>query len=131
MATFVIYVLWNIPVYFAVTALAKVSWSVQLDRSDAKQHNASTHITRGSCLFSTQVIDDPAGNSFIENELAPNVDPQLDVEHYVRSEQQDKEIGASIATQVNALCTELFVACTFACTFVATVWLTRNLNACP
>ena len=50
-----------------------------------------------------QVMDDPAGNSFIENKLAPNADPQLVVEHYMRSEQQNKEIGADTSTQVYQL----------------------------
>ncbi|CAI7988803.1 Zinc finger protein ZPR1 [Geodia barretti] len=47
----------------------------------------------------TFVIDDPAGNSYVENKLAPMADPSLNVEHYSRSEQQDKQLGANITTQ--------------------------------
>jgi zinc finger protein len=47
----------------------------------------------------TFVIDDPAGNSYVENKLAPMADPSLNLEHYSRSEQQDKQLGANITTQ--------------------------------
>jgi zinc finger protein len=47
----------------------------------------------------TVVIDDPAGNSYIENKLAPHADPQLNMVHYVRSEQQNKQLGAVTATK--------------------------------
>ena len=42
-----------------------------------------------------KVIDDPTGNSYVENKLAPQIDPQLNMEHYKRSEQQNKELGAT------------------------------------
>lgn len=54
-----------------------------------------------SLPISPKIIDDPAGNSYIENKLAPHADPQLNVVHYVRSEQQDKELGATAATKVS------------------------------
>jgi len=38
------------------------------------------------------VLDDPAGNSFIENPLAPATDPQLDVAKYKRSKEQNEEL---------------------------------------
>ena len=52
-------------------------------------------------LSNCKVIDDPAGNSYIENKLAPHADPQLNVVHYVRSEQQNKQLGAMTATKVS------------------------------
>lgn len=39
------------------------------------------------------VIDDPAGNSFVENPLAPNRDPNLGIVHYTRTRQQDIDLG--------------------------------------
>jgi len=38
------------------------------------------------------VLDDPAGNSFIENPLAPAADPSLDVAHYKRTKEQNEEL---------------------------------------
>eukprot|EP00118_Oscarella_pearsei_P021122 m.234891 g.234891 ORF g.234891 m.234891 type:complete len:446 (+) comp40122_c1_seq3:1824-3161(+) len=41
----------------------------------------------------TLIIDDPSGNSFVENPIAPQVDPQLVVEHYDRTKEQDEFVG--------------------------------------
>ena len=38
------------------------------------------------------VLDDPAGNSFVENPQAPSDDPQLDVAHYRRTKAQNEEL---------------------------------------
>lgn len=40
-----------------------------------------------------QVLDDPSGNSFIENPLAPDVDPFLSVDHYNRTSEQEVQLG--------------------------------------
>lgn len=48
--------------------------------------------------MSLQVIDDPTGNSFIENPNAPHKDEQLIETHYVRTHQQDIDIGAAVMT---------------------------------
>jgi len=39
------------------------------------------------------VLDDPSGNSYIENFLAPRVDPKLAVKHYRRTKEQDAAVG--------------------------------------
>ncbi|CAH8505445.1 unnamed protein product [Schistosoma rodhaini] len=39
------------------------------------------------------VIDDPSGNGFIENYLAPNDDPQIEIETYVRTPEQNELLG--------------------------------------
>ena len=39
------------------------------------------------------ILDDPSGNSFIENPSAPNKDPQLDVSFYNRTPEQNEAIG--------------------------------------
>ena len=39
------------------------------------------------------VLDDPSGDSFIENPNAPNKDPQLQVTHYKRTKEQNEEYG--------------------------------------
>lgn len=40
----------------------------------------------------TLILDDPAGNSFVENTLAPAVDPAMTVSSYTRSREQDQEL---------------------------------------
>lgn len=47
----------------------------------------------GITLPFTIVVDDPSGNSHIENPSAPDADPKLSVQHYYRSEAQDLECG--------------------------------------
>lgn len=39
------------------------------------------------------VLEDPSGNSYIENLCAPRADPQLKVEHYQRTEEQRRAMG--------------------------------------
>ncbi|XP_077985430.1 zinc finger protein ZPR1-like isoform X2 [Glandiceps talaboti] len=41
----------------------------------------------------TIILDDPTGNSFIENPRAPQKDPALTVTKYTRTLQQDKQLG--------------------------------------
>ncbi len=40
-----------------------------------------------------QVIDDPSGNSYVENVNAPLVDPALTTTHYERNKEQDHLVG--------------------------------------
>jgi zinc finger protein len=39
------------------------------------------------------ILDDPAGNSYIENLLAPNEDPQIQTTHYDRTKEQNEFLG--------------------------------------
>uniref|UniRef100_A0A8B9PR99 ZPR1 zinc finger n=1 Tax=Apteryx owenii TaxID=8824 RepID=A0A8B9PR99_APTOW len=39
------------------------------------------------------VMDDPAGNSYLQNVYAPEDDPELKVEHYERTFEQNEELG--------------------------------------
>ncbi|RWS11630.1 zinc finger protein ZPR1-like protein [Dinothrombium tinctorium] len=41
----------------------------------------------------TFILDDPTGNSFIENPLAPEADPSMQVRYYSRNLEQNKLIG--------------------------------------
>jgi ZPR1 zinc finger protein len=41
----------------------------------------------------TAVLDDPTGNSFIENPVAPHADPKLKAHHYTRSLEQNEALG--------------------------------------
>jgi len=41
----------------------------------------------------TMIIEDPSGNSFIENPSAPRLDPNLTQKHWKRSLDQDKNLG--------------------------------------
>lgn len=46
------------------------------------------------------VINDPAGNSFVENPMAPTTDPNLHVKYYNRTPEQDKSLGLEPETGV-------------------------------
>ncbi|KAJ1567222.1 nucleolar zinc-finger protein [Cladochytrium tenue] len=41
----------------------------------------------------TVILDDPAGNSYIESLLAPAPDPQIQTRHYLRSREMDEALG--------------------------------------
>jgi len=49
-------------------------------------------ITSGK-LLTTIIVDDPAGNSYIQNLYAPDDDPNLIVEHYTRTDEDDDDLG--------------------------------------
>lgn len=40
-------------------------------------------------------LDDPAGNSYIQNLYAPDPDPELEVVHYPRTKEQEDDLGIS------------------------------------
>jgi zinc finger protein len=44
----------------------------------------------------TIVVDDPAGNSNIENPFAPNPDPNMKISHYTRTKEQNMAIGLGL-----------------------------------
>lgn len=46
-------------------------------------------------LFVTLILDDPVGNSFLQNLYAPDPDPELSIEEYERTKDQDDELGIS------------------------------------
>jgi len=52
-----------------------------------------TNMSTGSILPFTIVVNDPAGNSYIENFLAPQIDPMMQVHHFFRSSEQDLSLG--------------------------------------
>ena len=58
----------------------------------------------------TQILDDPSGNSFVENQLAPSPNPDLTTEFYPRSEEQNRDLGLlSTAAEVSwAVCLFFF-----------------------
>eukprot|EP01040_Poterioochromonas_malhamensis_P010219 gene10221-11116_t len=45
--------------------------------------------SEGKTLPYTIILDDPAGNSFIENPYVPKNDPHMTIQHYTRSVEQD------------------------------------------
>ncbi|OHT09133.1 ZPR1-related zinc finger protein [Tritrichomonas foetus] len=47
------------------------------------------------------IIDDPSGNSFIENPVAPTKDPSLDVSFYNRTPEQNESIGLMAKPQAD------------------------------
>ncbi|CAI9270987.1 unnamed protein product [Lactuca saligna] len=56
-------------------------------------------------LSFTFILDDPAGNSFVENPFAPSPDPSLRIEFYDRSHEQQATLGylfdPSLSAEVN------------------------------
>ncbi len=41
----------------------------------------------------TIIVDDPVSNSFIQNPYAPDMDPSMQIEEYIRSWEQDEDLG--------------------------------------
>ncbi|XP_071842229.1 zinc finger protein ZPR1-like [Apostichopus japonicus] len=41
----------------------------------------------------TIILDDPAGNSYLQNLYAPEPDPEMTIEEYERTEEQNEELG--------------------------------------
>jgi zinc finger protein len=41
----------------------------------------------------TLIVDDPVSNSYVQNIYAPDPDPNLRIEKYTRSWEQDEELG--------------------------------------
>ena len=41
----------------------------------------------------TFIMDDPAGNNYVQNLYAPDDDPQLTIEEYERTYEQNEELG--------------------------------------
>jgi len=60
-----------------------------------------TKLREGSEPF-TFTLDDPTGNSFVENLNAPAVDPQLEVRHYIRTKEQNDMLGIAPAANPEA-----------------------------
>lgn len=57
---------------------------------------ALNNIKEGKRLPFTVILDDPSGNSFIKNPLAPKSDPRLHYNYYNRTAQMMKEMGYSV-----------------------------------
>ncbi|GBG70440.1 hypothetical protein CBR_g6568 [Chara braunii] len=70
--------------------LQKIDPSV-VDAIDAFLGKLDTCV-QGNSAF-TVILDDPAGNSFIENPRAPTKDPLMSVTHYERSKEQTRAVG--------------------------------------
>lgn len=50
----------------------------------------------GGTSFPLQILDDPSGNSFVENPHAPQKDDALEVTHYRRTAQQAALLGIEV-----------------------------------
>ncbi|UYV70843.1 ZPR1 [Cordylochernes scorpioides] len=49
----------------------------------------------------TFVLDDPSGNSFLQNLMVPAKDPKLEESRYIRTIEQDRMLGIQAATKVD------------------------------
>ncbi|KJE91981.1 zinc finger protein [Capsaspora owczarzaki ATCC 30864] len=47
----------------------------------------------------TFIVDDPAGNSFVENPCAPEKDPTMTVEYYERTAEHNEALGMNVSEQ--------------------------------
>ena len=72
-------------------------------------------------LLQLQVIDDPCGNSFVESTEAPSVDPQLTVEHYTRTQEQDLQLGIQPVCVCVHVCVCACCVCVCVCVCVCCV----------
>ena len=45
-------------------------------------------------------MNDPSGNSFVENLCTPNLDPRLKIDYYDRAPNQDMSLGLQPSTKV-------------------------------
>lgn len=52
-------------------------------------------VIKGESLGMHVVLDDPAGNSYLQNVYAPDEDPNMTIEHYERTAEQNEELGLS------------------------------------
>ena len=50
-------------------------------------------IISGKAVGSRIVLDDPAGNSYLQNVYAPESDPEMEVVYYVRTFEHNEELG--------------------------------------
>ena len=76
-------------------------------------------------LLQLQVIDDPCGNSFVESIEAPSVDPQLTVEHYTRTQEQDLQLGIQPVCVCVHACVHAVCVCVCVC-----VWMRLWMHVC-
>uniref|UniRef100_A0A7S2RY09 Zinc finger ZPR1-type domain-containing protein n=1 Tax=Rhizochromulina marina TaxID=1034831 RepID=A0A7S2RY09_9STRA len=59
-------------------------------------------LSTGADLPFELVVDDPAGNSYVENLCAPAPDPKLSVSYYTRTPHQDLAVGLQISREALA-----------------------------
>ena len=50
-------------------------------------------VISGRKLGISIILDDPAGNSYLQNIYAPEPDPEMEVVHYERTFDQNEELG--------------------------------------
>lgn len=58
-------------------------------------------VITGETLNVHLILDDPTGNSFMQNVYAPEQDPEMTVEHYERSFEQNEYLGLNDMKTVN------------------------------
>lgn len=72
------------PFAFGDSADKKVKLTALLDKVD--------EVIRAE-RFTTIILDDPIGNSYLQNTYAPDPDPNLTIEKYERTEEQNADLG--------------------------------------
>lgn len=50
-------------------------------------------IISGKAMGSRIILDDPAGNSYLQNVYAPESDPEMEIEYYERTFDHNEELG--------------------------------------
>lgn len=51
------------------------------------------NIISGKTFGSRIVLDDPAGNSYLQNVYAPEADPEMEIVYYQRTFEHNEELG--------------------------------------
>jgi len=74
-------------------ALATGDSASQKDKSKMEEFREKLERMKSGLEAFTIVLDDPAGNSYMQDLYLPEKDPRLEVERYKRTFEQDEELG--------------------------------------
>ena len=70
--------------------------SLQQDSNAMKKFiERLNEVIQGKVVNIHLILDDPAGNSYLQNVYAPEDDPNMIIEHYERTSEQNDELGIS------------------------------------
>jgi len=64
------------------------------------------NVVDGKTLPFKFILDDPSGNSFVENTFAPNDDPNMKITYYKRTDEQNEALGLQLESEKDTSATE-------------------------
>jgi len=90
------------PLWGATTAVGDSAQKEQKDKVEKFKSDLQALKDCKKLPFSI-ILDDPAGNSYIQNTYAPDPDPEMKIEEYERSYEQDDDLGLNDMNTENYL----------------------------